>query len=75
LFGLILSNKSITCFRVLTTLPENGGARVFKGASDKQVMAYFKQLTGGKLPKKIKVFDKKTGIFKGNRYSIKTYKQ
>jgi hypothetical protein len=37
-------------------------------------MAYFKQLTGSKLPKKIKVFDKKTGIFKGNRYSIKTDK-
>jgi hypothetical protein len=38
-----------------------------QGASDKQVMAYFKQLTGSKLPKKIKVFDKKTGIFKGLR--------
>jgi hypothetical protein len=37
-------------------------------------MAYFKQLTGSKLPKKVKVFDKKTGIFKGNRYSIKTDK-
>jgi hypothetical protein len=28
-----------------------GGAKVFEGASDKQVMAYFKQLTGSKLPK------------------------
>ncbi|VVM22004.1 hypothetical protein BSPWISOXPB_6162 [uncultured Gammaproteobacteria bacterium] len=30
-----------------------GGAKVFEGASDKQVMAYFKQLTGSKLPKPV----------------------
>ncbi|VVM23885.1 hypothetical protein BSPWISOXPB_7423, partial [uncultured Gammaproteobacteria bacterium] len=72
LFDKIKPNNQITIgYKKLTALPENGGARVFKGVSDKQVMAYFKQLTGSKLPKKIKVFDKKTGIFKGNRYSIK----
>ncbi|VVM17907.1 hypothetical protein BSPWISOXPB_7334 [uncultured Gammaproteobacteria bacterium] len=75
LFDKIKPNNQITIgYKKLTALPENGGARVFKGVSDKQVMAYFKQLTGSKLPKKIKVFDKKTGIFKGNRYSIKTDK-
>ncbi|VVM19230.1 hypothetical protein BSPWISOXPB_11248 [uncultured Gammaproteobacteria bacterium] len=75
MFDKIKPNNQITIgYKKLTALPENGGARVFKGVSDKQVMAYFKQLTGSKLPKKIKVFDKKTGIFKGNRYSIKTDK-
>jgi hypothetical protein len=47
LFDKIKPNNQITIgYEKLTTLPENGGARVFKGASDKQVMAYFKQLTG-----------------------------
>ncbi|VVH56448.1 hypothetical protein BSPCLSOX_1276, partial [uncultured Gammaproteobacteria bacterium] len=75
LFDKIKPNNQITIgYKKLTALPKNGGAKVFEGASDKQVMTYFKQLTGSKLPKKIKVFDKKTGIFKGNRYSIKTDK-
>jgi hypothetical protein len=36
---------------VFILLGSVGGAKVFEGASDKQVMAYFKQLTGSKLPK------------------------
>jgi hypothetical protein len=53
-----------------------GGAKVFEGASDKQVMAYFKQLTGSKLPKpvakKFKVGDNKFEY--GVIYKIKTDK-
>jgi hypothetical protein len=46
LFDKIKPNNQITIgYKKLTALPENGGARVFKGVSDKQVMAYFKQLT------------------------------
>ena len=60
----------------LTALPKNGGAKVFKGASDKQVMTYFEQLTGGKLPKPItKKFKVGNNKFEdGVIYKIKTEK-
>jgi hypothetical protein len=53
-----------------------GGAKVFKGASDKQVTAYFEQLTGGKLPKPItKKFKVGNNKFEdGVIYKIKTEK-
>jgi hypothetical protein len=47
LFDKIKPNNQITIgYKKLTALPGNGGAKIFEGASDKQVMAYFKQLTG-----------------------------
>ncbi|VVM25139.1 hypothetical protein BSPWISOXPB_3467 [uncultured Gammaproteobacteria bacterium] len=76
LFDKIKPNNQITIgYKKLTALPKNGGAKVFEGASDKQVMTYFKQLTGSKLPKKIKVFDKKTGIFKVIDIALKPIKE
>ena len=53
-----------------------GGAKIFEGASDKQVMAYFKQLTGSKLPKPIaKKFKVGNNKFEyGVIYKIKTDK-
>jgi hypothetical protein len=46
-FTLLLMLSHLNAF----VLGSVGGAKVFEGASDKQVMAYFKQLTGSKLPK------------------------
>jgi hypothetical protein len=41
LFDKIKPNNQITIgYKKLTALPKNGGAKVFEGASDKQVMAY-----------------------------------
>jgi hypothetical protein len=52
----IKPNNQITIgYKKLTALPKNGGAKVFEGASDKQIMTYFKQLTGSKLPSRVKL--------------------
>jgi hypothetical protein len=53
-----------------------GLAKVFEGASDKQVMAYFKQLTGSKLLKPVaKKFKDGDNKFEyGVIYKIKTDK-
>jgi hypothetical protein len=57
---LVRGGKTLLCYHL----------KAFSGLG--KIVLWF--LTGSKLPKKIKVFDKKTGIFKGNRYSIKTDK-
>ncbi|VVH56187.1 hypothetical protein BAZOLSSOX_2688, partial [uncultured Gammaproteobacteria bacterium] len=77
LFEKNKANNQITIGNTkLTALPKSGGAKVFKGVSDKQVMAYFKQLTGGKLPKPItKKFKVGNNKFEdGVIYKIKTEK-
>ncbi|SSC11410.1 hypothetical protein BPUTEOSOX_1035, partial [thiotrophic endosymbiont of Bathymodiolus puteoserpentis (Logatchev)] len=77
LFEKNKANNQITIGNTkLTALPKSGGAKVFKGASDKQVMTYFEQLTGGKLPKPItKKFKVGNNKFEdGVIYKIKTEK-
>ncbi|VVH50450.1 hypothetical protein BPUTSESOX_165, partial [uncultured Gammaproteobacteria bacterium] len=77
LFEKNKANNQITIGNTkLTALPKSGGAKVFKGASDKQVTAYFEQLTGGKLPKPItKKFKVGNNKFEdGVIYKIKTEK-
>jgi hypothetical protein len=69
LLGVFLCNSKSFFISHLNAfvLGSVGGAKVFEGASDKQVMAYFKQLTGSKLPKpvakKFKVGDNKFAKF------------
>ncbi|VVH58313.1 hypothetical protein BSPCLSOX_1396, partial [uncultured Gammaproteobacteria bacterium] len=77
LFDKIKPNNQITIGnKKLTVLPESGNAKIFERISDKQVMTYFKQLTGSKLPKpiakKFKVGDNKFEY--GVIYKIKTDK-
>ncbi|ASM35189.1 Uncharacterised protein [Campylobacter sputorum subsp. bubulus] len=56
---------------VVVKYTNKGGVKVFKNVPDKDVFKFFKDTAGVKeMPKIEKVFDKKTGKFVGNRYTI-----
>ncbi|ASM36857.1 hypothetical protein [Campylobacter sputorum] len=57
---------------VVVKYTNKGGAKVFKNVPDKDVFKFFKDTAGVKeMPKAQKVFDKKSGKFKGEIYIIK----
>lgn len=67
----------------MSALPKSGGAKVFKGVSDRQIKNYFKQLTGSsKLPRKEPLIDRNGNIngygykvvdSKGNKFTLRDF--
>ncbi|MGG7074635.1 DUF637 domain-containing protein, partial [Campylobacter sp. 9BO] len=67
--GITIRSKTYLAEKI-TAGPK--GAKIFKGVSEKEIKEFFKQTAGvDKMPKAQKIFDKKSGEYKGIAYIVK----